>query len=550
MLLRSRSLLSVSLYRFYRKINNKSNATNATHSMATSLATYSAFALNNRPATIEINRNGAVNFNGGALPATVGQHWIPSTDNVYDLGQNSTPLRWRDIWLSRDASVVGTVTAGALTVGGNAVFTNGPLYVGAGGLSNYNSSTPNIGATGAGRWGGLWCTTINTTGLITTAAINVTSLAVTGTQPAMFSGFLLPANSAALDLGSGALSWRDLYITGNIYKNGVLYNPAISSLGDLIPAADNTYNIGSGALSWKNIYFDGNITGGNLITTNGDIESATGNLKIYNGYGQFGTNVTVGATGAGNLTVSGSMIMNGNNQLRPATDNFGTVGTSALAWNNLYTHNGSIDILTPIVAGTPAPSTWVGTAIKRYQNGYIDNMNSVSVTPITDNTGTVGTAVLRYAAGYFNNLYLTALPISSFLASGQFAVSLVSTVTTPSFTMTPYTVSINTLTWTRVGSIYTMSLIWTIQLTSGWSSTAMTTYQLVFDLPVAMDAADGTRGGSCSAGELDKPTMFGATGYQGDSSFRLNFSNVTIPAISASGYASFRAIFQCKRTAA
>ena len=149
--------------------------------MATSLATFSAFALNNRPANLEINRNGAVNFNGASLPSVVSQNWIPSIDNTYDLGENSTPRRWRDLWISRNISAVGSVTAGALTVANNAIFTNGNVYIGGNGLSNYNSNTPNIGTNGSGRWGALWITTINTTGLVTAAAINVSSLAVTGT---------------------------------------------------------------------------------------------------------------------------------------------------------------------------------------------------------------------------------------------------------------------------------------------------------------------------------------------------------------------------------
>jgi len=517
--------------------------------MATSLATFSAFALNNRPANLEINRNGAVNFNGASLPSVVSQNWIPSIDNTYDLGENSTPRRWRDLWISRNISAVGAVTAGALTVANNAIFTNGNVYIGGNGLSNYNSNTPNIGTNGSGRWGALWITTINTTGLVTAAAINVSSLAVTGTQPALFSGFVLPSNAGALDLGSSGLPWRDLYITGNVYKNGAVYNPGLGALGDLIPSVTDTYVVGNGLLKWKDGWFSGSVYTNNIVADNS--VSVGFNIVSTNGVGSFGSHVSAGTAGSGNLLANnGSVIIGPGFTVRQSNVGAGTVGTSGIPWGDVYSSNAHLNVVTPINSGTPVASSSVGASGSRYQNAYIDTINSTTHVPYTDNTGTVGSAVLRYNAGYFTNLTVNALPVCSFLASGQYATTLQATVTNPAFVLTPYTVAVSTITWMRVGSIYSMSLIWTIQLTSGWSATAETTFQLIFDLPVTMDAADGTRGGSCAGGALDAPTMFGTTGYQGDSTVRLNFSNVTVPAISASAYASFRAIFQCKRTAA
>ena len=341
--------------------------------MATSLATFSAFALNNRPATLETNRNGAANLTGVQLPSTIGQHWIPSLDNTYDLGQNSTPLRWRNLWMSGNASVVGSVTAGSLTVGGTATFTNGPLYVGPGGLSNYSGSTPNIGATGAGRWGGLWCTTINTTGLISTAAINVTSLAVSGTQPAMFSGFLLPSNSAALDLGSGALSWRDLYITGNIYKNGVLYNPGVVNLGDLLPAAHNVYNVGSFALQWKNGYFAGNLVT-NLLQANNVITAGLTSDAIT-----CSTNLAVGGSVVIGVTTGPSYLYSDNSN--------SNLGQSIAPWQTSWATTSRTNVLRPIadtgsVLGSNAVvGTVLGNAGAAYETAYIGNVHVDSLLP-------------------------------------------------------------------------------------------------------------------------------------------------------------------------
>lgn len=519
--------------------------------MATPLSTYSAFALNNRPSVVEFNRNGAANLSGASLPGVVAQHWVPSLDNTYDLGQNTTPLRWRDLWLSRNASVVGTTTTGGLSVANNAIFTNGPLYVGPGGLSNYNSSTPNIGTTGSGRWGALYITTINTTGLITTAAINVTSLAVTGTAPAMFSGFLLPSNSAALDLGSSSLAWRDLYITGNIYKNGVLYNPGMGALGDLIPATNNTYDIGSISNQWKNGRFAGDIYCNNLYATN-NIEATNGNLSVVNGSGSFGTNLTVGASGVGSITVSGSVIVVGTNAVRPSVSGQGSVGTNTLPWGDVWSNSARANIVSPITNGAPVASTNVGTLLSQYQNGYIQNMNTTTMVPTADNTGAVGSAILRYAAGYFNNLYLTALPTSSFLASGTSTPPTPVTSGTPGFTITG-TTSNSTLQWTRVGSIYTVSYQWRITVSSGWvATTNYSRIDVLVDLPFTREVSGPTYG-VCSGGPEHLPTFFGAISppLGQDNKFYMTFRDVTLPALTISGnVVTFQCIFQCNRIAA
>lgn len=521
--------------------------------MATSLATFSAFALNNRPANLEINRNGAVNFNGASLPSVVSQNWIPSIDNTYDLGENSTPRRWRDLWISRNISAVGSVTAGALTVANNAIFTNGNVYIGGNGLSNYNSNTPNIGTNGSGRWGALWITTINTTGLVTAAAINVSSLAVTGTQPALFSGFVLPSNAGALDLGSSGLPWRDLYITGNVYKNGAVYNPGLGALGDLIPAANNTYNVGNTSFRWKDARFDGNIYCGSLFALN-NIEATQGNLNVYNGYGNFGGSLTVGSAGSGDITVSGSVIVSGNpNSVRPFTNQNGSVGTSGQQWGDIYAVQAHISTVIPVLTGQPSAGTSMGTNASRYQVGYVQTMNTDSMVPYTNNSGSVGSASLVYAAGYFNNLYLSALPTSSFLASGTSTPPTPTTTGTPGFALTG-TTNFSTLFWMRVGSIYTVSYKWKITVSAGWTAfTNYTTIRVTVNLPFTRDTTQLTFG-ECSGGAEDFPCMFGsvAPGSMIDSDkFIMSFYDATLSSLAVSGnVVTFQCVFQCIRTAA
>ena len=82
----------------------------------------------------------------------VNQHLLPSADNLRDLGRNAD-RRWRDLWLSRNASVLGTmIVGGATTLVGNVFMLNDVSVSGVASFDNDvtlgNSGTDEISAPG------------------------------------------------------------------------------------------------------------------------------------------------------------------------------------------------------------------------------------------------------------------------------------------------------------------------------------------------------------------------------------------------------------------
>jgi hypothetical protein len=359
--------------------------------MATPLSTFSAFTVNNRPSVVEFNRNGAVNFNGTSLPATVNQNWIPSIDNTFDLGQNSTPLRWRDLWLSRDASVGRNLNVfGTSIFAAAAQFSAGPVYIGTGGLRNYNSSAPDIGAS-SGRFGTGYFTALNASGTLSAGTTTIDNLTVTSiATPSRFGAAIYPG-SGTVDIGASGVPWRNLYISGDIYKGGVVYNPGLSSLGDLIPSADNLYSIGSSSFRWAFGYFARTVNAGNVTTV--ALSVTTGNLTVA-GPGIIQT------TGGNDIVSSGNLVMGDFAALTSTFDGGASVGTPSFRMGSVYSINTNSDHVIPIGSGTPVSGTNVGSSTRVYQNGYFTNLQADTLVPRVNNTGSVGISSQRYGAIY------------------------------------------------------------------------------------------------------------------------------------------------------
>ncbi len=365
--------------------------------MATSNPLFNAFnGIDKSNSSVYRNRNGEIQLVAGQLPSTVGQHWIPSQDNTYDLGENTTPKRWRDIWLSRNASIVGTTTTGALTVSGNTVLTNGNLFVGSGGIKTYNGAVPDIG-TNAARFGAAYVTVLNCQQNLQAGAAQLQSLNVNGPYPSKFSAIIAPNSAGVTDIGAVSLPWKDIYITGNIYKNGVVYGGGGGGggvLGDLIPPADNVYNIGQNTtpLRWKAGYF------ANKVYADGGVQVVSGNVTVNSGHLQLlDGNVSCTAIDtAGDITC--------NFAIRPTTTNFGTLGTSSLYFNFLYCNSGRMGTLEPAITGTPVVGTRIGSSTRVYQEGYFGNVQADTLVPRLASTGSVGTSSVRYGAVWADSI--------------------------------------------------------------------------------------------------------------------------------------------------
>lgn len=81
---------------------------------------------------------------------------------------------------------------------------------------------------------------------------------------------LIPSGNVTFDLGSDALRWRDLYLSGSSIKLGsqtissnsqgvLISNLFTSHVGsDFVPSLNEVYNLGSETLRWKDLFLSGN----------------------------------------------------------------------------------------------------------------------------------------------------------------------------------------------------------------------------------------------------------------------------------------------------
>lgn len=116
---------------------------------------------------------------------------------------------------------------------------------------------------------------------ITTSSGNLTLSSATG--EIVCDCYFKPSANNALDLGTSALNWKDLYLSGTIYageslrlKSDSQYvasislgNTTVISLGSTItvdrtfrPKTTNSIDLGSSSLYWNNLYLVGNISDG------------------------------------------------------------------------------------------------------------------------------------------------------------------------------------------------------------------------------------------------------------------------------------------------
>lgn len=298
---------------------------------STSSSKANAFNIYDKSNTaIYSNRNGQVSFVASELPAVCNQDWIPAVDNTYSLGENSTPRRWKNLFLA-GAATTGSLSSGSITVTGNALLaTDGThtVQVGLGGLKPY-AGNPNVG-TSSSYMGTGYFQNLNVSNTVTTQNLITGSLVVTTETPSVFGGTIRPGTDNKYDIGTPTFEWKDLYITGNVYKGGAVYNPGLSSLGDLLPAADNTYIVGKiGGPRWKSGDFYGNIhtVTGTILTDNGNVEASNGSVWAGNG-------TVTGSTVTGNqLTVL--------NYAAPTIDNNADCGLSNKRWRSLWAMTGT-----------------------------------------------------------------------------------------------------------------------------------------------------------------------------------------------------------------
>lgn len=276
----------------------------------------SSIALNR----VQLVNQSRVTGGGGSLnPLDVTGSLIPDTHNAYDIGQNSPPMRWRNVWVegnldvNTNADIAGTLTIGNTLTSGSGVFNDltvaGDASIGQTLTVSGNASVGNTltvsgtirQSTGSAVFGvgsGLRVdgatTTINGT-------LSVTGAASVGVLGGVFSSqstseFLNDASflGGVTVLGGFTCHGQAGFLAGITATGGVTFNSLTSMLSGfsttgnaqvtgaswsfsgctLEPSTTNTGALGRAARRWANIFGStGNIT--NFTSTAATISGLT-----------------------------------------------------------------------------------------------------------------------------------------------------------------------------------------------------------------------------------------------------------------------------------
>jgi hypothetical protein len=157
----------------------------------------------------------ALNIYGGNL--------LPDTDNTYDIGENSTPKRWRDIYLSGAIKALGGVavdllpnTTSAYDLGSASkvwrdLYLGGAIKSLLGGVAvdllPDTGLTRNLGSLSK-QWYGIWCDACHASDYL--HVMSGAKLLMEGEVR----GPLINDGSGAYDLGSATAKWSNLYVSG------------------------------------------------------------------------------------------------------------------------------------------------------------------------------------------------------------------------------------------------------------------------------------------------------------------------------------------------
>ncbi len=369
---------------------------------------HNAFRYGDKHNLIEFNRNGGVPLLFTTLPPFVNQNWLPAIDNYYDLG--SLAKRWRDIHIGRNASIGQNLNVyGYADVRG--------ILTGRGGIEVGTSLMPytgtvNVGGTGVGeRFGAGYFTSLDVTNNVGAGTIGVTGLS-TLTGGLRTGAAIQTSGVGAHDIGTNGNPFKDLYITGNVYKNGVAIG-ATPGYQHIYPELDNTYDIGSVGLAkrWRNLVVAGQSVL-SLVLPAANNTYTIGNFSYRYMEGWF-TNIKAtniipadlnGTAGSGTIGTAvdwwydlfvrrvHAYDINASNELS---------GYNINATNNLSSPNATITNLTVTGTLTYAGAVQPGAGSS---GAYPTNIVANSINPYANYNGSIGSYGLRWLFGWFYTL--------------------------------------------------------------------------------------------------------------------------------------------------
>ena len=213
-------------------------------------------------------------------------HVLPGADNTYDLGENTTPLRWRSGYFG--TSVVVGASVSLLAASNELRYTSGDGLINVFGADALRVRTDNIERLRVEGTGEVVVQN-QATGTPTTVLRVLGGGGGTGATLDVVGTAQVSGNTSV----GGNLTVDGNTTLGDAATDNVTFNARVSS--HIIPSADNTYDLGASGRRWANVYADnGQIT--NLTVSN--------TLNVGNGILVAG----VGATIVGDLSTSGGAV--------------------------------------------------------------------------------------------------------------------------------------------------------------------------------------------------------------------------------------------------
>lgn len=227
-------------------------------------------------------------------------HMVAPTDSVYDIGQSGSQ-RWRDLWLSRNASVLGTLNVSGISHFGAMILPG-----------NANSAILTRNAANTADLDLMFSDTLDRANIVRDLV----------TQN------ILPRFTSAVDIGAVATPWRSAYFSGQM------------NIGTLAASGNATFNGGATFNSAAQALVLINTTGGTVTDAQEVIFERGGNAKWRIGNNITATNIDLfeiyneGVASA--LTINKTTNLVGVAGVMSSVGGFRVLGNTGAGANTLY----------------------------------------------------------------------------------------------------------------------------------------------------------------------------------------------------------------------
>ena len=282
-------------------------------------------------------------------------------------------------------------------------------------------------------------TWVSATGTNTTS----TNLFATNFQATNVLSSLVATPNNTYDLGSSALSWKDIYASGTLAVKGAavfggginvtggsvlgylgaginVNNMALTNSGNITPYSTNISSLGSPAASWKDVYASGTIHGGYFSAS-----STTPNSTSYPTYtfeGDTDTGLSYLGTNSFGMNIGGSTKLyvnsSGNvysSNFYPLSNNAYDLGATDNSWKNIYA-SGTANLA--VVAADLGAGSAPSYSFKGDSNTGIYGDGAGTVYLTSDGSVKFQTGGNNYTYTHFlpatNNLYDLGTTVQSF----------------------------------------------------------------------------------------------------------------------------------------